>query len=237
MHHTLSQPQASLSTTEREQDVLVRLRRHTHAAHVRINHHPFVSGLTRQGYSLQRYQALLVAYYQLYAAIERHVETTLAAITTSFDYEQRKKLPWLTADLAWFGLDAHLPPWRPSKEPKITMPPRPGTLIGTLYVIEGATQGGKVISRHLRTSMNIDSDTGARFFTGYGDAEQTAGIEQVNQAITEIDSVTQQNAALVEKAAAAAQALRDQAGDLEEVISVFKLAEQHNFPAIRNNSQ
>jgi methyl-accepting chemotaxis protein len=53
--------------------------------------------------------------------------------------------------------------------------------------------------------------------------EQTAGIEQVNQAITEMDGVTQQNAALVEQAAAAAEALQEQAGSLAQVVSIFKL--------------
>ena len=53
--------------------------------------------------------------------------------------------------------------------------------------------------------------------------EQTAGIEQINQAITQMDEVTQQNAALVEQAAAAAGALQDQAGTLAGVVSVFKL--------------
>lgn len=55
--------------------------------------------------------------------------------------------------------------------------------------------------------------------------EQTAGIEQINQAITQMDQVTQQNAALVEEAAAASSALREQAGDLVEAVSVFKLAD------------
>ena len=54
-------------------------------------------------------------------------------------------------------------------------------------------------------------------------AEQTAGIERVNDAITEMNSVTHQNAALVEEAAAAAQSLQDQAGHLEQVVSIFKL--------------
>jgi methyl-accepting chemotaxis protein len=53
--------------------------------------------------------------------------------------------------------------------------------------------------------------------------EQTAGIERVNSAITEMNSVTQQNSALVEEAAAAAQSLQDQAGHLEQVVSIFKL--------------
>jgi methyl-accepting chemotaxis protein len=53
--------------------------------------------------------------------------------------------------------------------------------------------------------------------------EQSAGIEQVNQAIAQMDQVTQQNAALVEEAAAAAESLQDQAGNLSQVVSVFKL--------------
>ncbi|MES2300375.1 MAG: methyl-accepting chemotaxis protein [Pseudomonadota bacterium] len=55
--------------------------------------------------------------------------------------------------------------------------------------------------------------------------EQSAGIEQVNRSIIEMDSMTQQNAALVEQAAAAAQSLQDQASELAEVVSIFKLVE------------
>ncbi len=54
--------------------------------------------------------------------------------------------------------------------------------------------------------------------------EQSAGIEQVNQAITQMDQVTQQNAALVEEAAAAADSLQEQAGNLSEIVSVFRVS-------------
>lgn len=54
--------------------------------------------------------------------------------------------------------------------------------------------------------------------------EQSSGIEQVNQAITQMDEVTQQNAALVEEAAAAAESLEEQAQNLIESVSIFKLA-------------
>jgi len=53
--------------------------------------------------------------------------------------------------------------------------------------------------------------------------EQSDGIEQVNQAITLMDEATQQNAALVEQAAAAAQSMQDQAVELAQVVSIFKL--------------
>ena len=53
--------------------------------------------------------------------------------------------------------------------------------------------------------------------------EQRDGIGQVNQAVTNLDQMTQQNAALVEESAAAASALRDQAQRLAEVVSVFNV--------------
>ncbi len=56
-------------------------------------------------------------------------------------------------------------------------------------------------------------------------AEQAAGIDQVNRAITQMDQVTQQNAALVEEAAAAADAMKEQAQQLVQAVSTFKLEE------------
>ncbi|WP_298409057.1 methyl-accepting chemotaxis protein [Janthinobacterium sp.] len=53
--------------------------------------------------------------------------------------------------------------------------------------------------------------------------EQSAGIEQVNQAISQMDQVTQQNAALVEEAAAAASSLQERAVELVDVVAVFRL--------------
>jgi methyl-accepting chemotaxis protein len=53
--------------------------------------------------------------------------------------------------------------------------------------------------------------------------EQEAGIAQINEAIGQMDSVTQQNAALVEEAAAASQALREQAAQLGELVGTFEL--------------
>jgi len=53
-------------------------------------------------------------------------------------------------------------------------------------------------------------------------SEQTAGIEQVSVAVVQMDQVTQQNAALVEEAAAAAEAMLDQATNLAQAVSVFR---------------
>ncbi|MBP0600300.1 MCP four helix bundle domain-containing protein [Herbaspirillum sp. LeCh32-8] len=53
--------------------------------------------------------------------------------------------------------------------------------------------------------------------------EQSDGIEQINQAVVQMDQVTQQNAALVEEAAAAAQSLQDQADSLQQIVSIFRI--------------
>jgi len=55
--------------------------------------------------------------------------------------------------------------------------------------------------------------------------EQSAGIDQVNQAVVQMDQVTQQNAALVEEAAAAAESMREQARELVQAVAVFKLSD------------
>ena len=67
--------------------------------------------------------------------------------------------------------------------------------------------------------------------------EQSAGIEQLNVAITEMDRVTQQNAALVEEASAAAESMQNQADELARLVSTFRLdadaAAAHAAPAAR----
>ncbi|MYM38779.1 methyl-accepting chemotaxis protein [Duganella qianjiadongensis] len=67
-------------------------------------------------------------------------------------------------------------------------------------------------------------------------AEQTQGIEQINQAIVEMDHATQQNAALVEEAASAASALQEQSHRLVDVVDVFKLAVTFGAPQQRKRN-
>ncbi|MES1981829.1 MAG: methyl-accepting chemotaxis protein [Pseudomonadota bacterium] len=62
--------------------------------------------------------------------------------------------------------------------------------------------------------------------------EQSAGIEQVNLAITQMDEVTQQNAALVEEAAAAAESLEEQAQNLSVSVATFKM-DDNNGAGVR----
>jgi methyl-accepting chemotaxis protein len=65
--------------------------------------------------------------------------------------------------------------------------------------------------------------------------EQSVGIEAVNHSIIEMDSMTQQNAALVEEAAAAAQSMQDQASELTKVVSIFKMSAFQGFQGQAEN--
>jgi methyl-accepting chemotaxis protein len=65
--------------------------------------------------------------------------------------------------------------------------------------------------------------------------EQSNGIEEINQAITQMDEMTQQNAALVEQAAAAAESMQEQAQKLLQAVSTFKLNDSENVaPLMRS---
>jgi len=106
--------------------------------------------------------------------------------------------------------------------------------------VEQVEQGGKLVQQAgaamtevvdtVRSVTDIVSEISA------ASAEQSTGIDEINRAITQMDEVTQQNAALVEEAAAASQSLQEQASKLSSVVGAFKLAHeqasaaQHSTP-------
>jgi methyl-accepting chemotaxis protein len=87
---------------------------------------------------------------------------------------------------------------------------------GSALVAEAGTTMDQVVSSVSRVTQIMSAITAAS-------GEQSTGIGHVNTAITEMDSVTQQNAALVEQAAAAAGSMQEQAANLAELVSRFKL--------------
>jgi methyl-accepting chemotaxis protein len=102
--------------------------------------------------------------------------------------------------------------------------------IKTLIVdsVAQVDQGSKLVDEAGRTMSDIMSSVQhvADIMSEISAAsrEQSEGIEQVNVAITQMDEMTQQNAALVEQAAAAAESMEEQAQALAQSISVFKTA-------------
>jgi len=86
---------------------------------------------------------------------------------------------------------------------------------GSQLVHQAGTTMGEIV-----TSVQRVTDIMAEISAA--SQEQSAGIEQVNQTVTQMDETTQQNAALVEEATAAARAMEEQAEALAEAVAVFR---------------
>ncbi len=95
--------------------------------------------------------------------------------------------------------------------------------VGTRQVNEAGASMNEIVAQVQRVTQLIGEIANAT-------AEQTSGIGQVGDAVTQLDQVTQQNAALVEEGAAAAESLRHQAARLAEVVSVFRIGEVSAAP-------
>ncbi len=101
--------------------------------------------------------------------------------------------------------------------------------------VEKVGEGSKLVDRSGETlteivgSVKKVSDIVAEIAAA--SQEQSIGIEQVNKAITQLDEVTQQNAALVEEAAAAAESLDDQARDMSQRMAFFRINDGAVQPA------
>jgi methyl-accepting chemotaxis protein-1 (serine sensor receptor) len=91
---------------------------------------------------------------------------------------------------------------------------------GRLVNEAGSTMGEIVTSIQRVTAIMSEITAAGR--------EQELGIGQINEAVAEMDTVTQQNAALVEQAAAASESMQDQAKNLASLVSTFKLGASEN---------
>jgi heme oxygenase (biliverdin-IX-beta and delta-forming) len=144
--------------------LLAALRAATRAAHERLE-----AGLplTHPGLTLEAYRGIVEAFYGFYAPLEARLARLAEGSASGLPIHGREKLGRLRADLTALG----------ATEARIDVLPlcaaipdvsTPGAAFGCLYVVEGATLGGRVIVRSLRDRLRLGPTTGAAFFDGYG---------------------------------------------------------------------
>jgi heme oxygenase len=114
-----------------------------------------------QMFSLEDYKRLISRFWAFYAAFEPVLPYAELA-ESGLDYDQRRKLQWLEADAKILGLDT---PGTFEDLPELTTLPK---VFGSLYVIEGSTLGGAVISRHLNQHLGLTPENGGAFYASYG---------------------------------------------------------------------
>lgn len=124
-----------------------------------------VVDVMNRAFSLDDYRELLTRFYRFYSSVEPNLPSG-DLLEEGFDVEPRRKTPLLERDLQVLGvLDAvkHLPVW--SGAPPVETLPKAW---GSIYVMEGATLGGQVITRHLKEHLGLTAEEGGAFFNSYG---------------------------------------------------------------------
>jgi heme oxygenase (biliverdin-IX-beta and delta-forming) len=127
--------------------------------------------------SRESYVNCLRGFYGFYAPLESALklsivppnnfgdESLLSEAMGSSIQSRLNKVSQLTCDLAYFGVSVAGSPVCSELPPLGTL----AELLGCLYVVEGATLGGRIITKHAQETLGIYPATGGYFFQGYGD--------------------------------------------------------------------
>jgi heme oxygenase len=143
--------------------VLVALRRATEHDHARLEAD---LGLVERSLTGERYRRVLEALRGYHAAVEEPLRAIPGVSALALDLDRRRKLALLDRDLGALGLDeralAEIPVASGAAVPRSV-----GEALGCLYVLEGATLGGQIISRRL-AGLGVTQAVGGAYFHGYG---------------------------------------------------------------------
>ncbi|MDW8205059.1 MAG: biliverdin-producing heme oxygenase [Cytophagales bacterium] len=161
-----------------------KLKAFTAAHHDKIEQHALTRAIVEGTITRESYVLLLSKFYGFYAACEPPLEQTTFWQQAGFDIKNRRKTPSLRQDLQFFNID-------PASLPMCTdLPPlqTDAQRLGFLYVVEGATLGGQVLSRALATKFGFTARQGAAYFNSYGVENIGAMWKQVQALLTDFAS-------------------------------------------------
>ena len=184
--------------------LLTRLRAETSSAHEAIEQ---ALALTDPTLTLIKYLHRIKQFYSFYKPLESRLLDLSREIYPWLDIRNRQKIAFLEADLKSMGQAIEN-----TGEP-ITMCPalpqlnNPAECFGCLYVLEGATLGGVVISKHILNTLGVTPETGGLFFNGYG--QRTGEMwREFRVAMSVFDAQTHQQEQVIVAARATFDTLR-----------------------------
>jgi len=161
-----------------EIDLAGALRRATAGVHAEIERLPLMARLTSETATLDDYRGYLRAILAIQAPLERALYDGLDEMVRD-RLGVRPKLPALLADLEEQGL--RFDPAVPAVAPTLVLPDDLSARVGGLYVLEGATLGGRTIARHLRRF--IGEPVGSRRFLDFHGRQTSAAWKGFTSAL------------------------------------------------------
>ncbi len=174
---------------------LARLKAQTRPEHEAIE---AALGLMGDGLTTDMYRYTLERFYGFYRPLEDRLWGVAGWGGRGLNLDERRKAPLLEIDLRRLGVNAMrgLPVC-------LDLPPHESvaSCFGCLYVLEGATLGGQIITRHVRDRLGVTPESGGRFFHGYG--ERAGEMWQVFRAALTAFATTEQRQDEIVLAAAA----------------------------------
>lgn len=146
------------------------LRDETSELHRCVERHPLLSPLMKPGLTHQAYALVLKAFHEFYVTLEPWLQPALQREGIDWGrYRYQRRAELLARDLRDLGYRPASPIRRPlGCEPPSELGSR-GSVLGVLYVLEGATQGGSVIAPRVARALTLSPDFGARYFHLYAD--------------------------------------------------------------------
>lgn len=144
--------------------ILQKLKEQTSAQHIALEESKLLSHFGNKTIDLTIYKAILKKFYGFFLPMEERLDSFLQLPFFLPDYPSRRKSSTLAADLRHLGIN-------PNDLPICTALPQLADLaqaFGCLYVLEGSTLGGRVITKILHEALQIDERSGASYFNGYG---------------------------------------------------------------------
>jgi heme oxygenase (biliverdin-IX-beta and delta-forming) len=172
--------------------ILSRLRIETRHEHTALENE---LDLMNTELSRDAYRYRLQTFYGFYAPLEAALKLSLQGIRFSSDLgnelaNRLNKTALLKGDLDHFGVDSEKLP-RCQNLPSLKFV---AEILGSIYVIEGATLGGRIITKHVQDTLNILPTSGGSFFQGYGDATAIMWQGMRQLLVNAADNVLAENA-------------------------------------------
>lgn len=150
-----------------ESNILTRLREETAEMHVRMEENRYAEAIMKQSLTMEGYKEYLEKFYGFIKPVERIISNRYNSNILGFDAAGRGKAKLLEEDLLALGVTREELTGMTTCERLPDVSSIPG-LVGYLYVMEGSTLGGLVITKQLKKFLPINEESNGRYFYSYG---------------------------------------------------------------------